>query len=149
MQESSSGEIHIDAPTEHVRLLLDYVHGSMAAVAPQAAKPLFQLADQYGIAGLAAACEARLTHGLSVEAVPELLDLCDAHCCDSLMQACLAFVQSQRCAEWPVCEIRAVPWYWSYNGVEGGCHALSGARAPRHWLCRSFVTSPAGQMDAE
>lgn len=98
MQEARYGTLDIDAPEQHVQWLLDYVHGALRTIEGHMARPLFQLADQYGVTGLLHACEARLIHDLSAESVPGVLDLSDMHGSTGLAHACVEFVTSSQCA---------------------------------------------------
>ena len=98
MQEARHGTLEIDAPAQHVQWLLDYVHGALRTIEGHMARPLFQLADQYGVAGLLHACEARLIHDLSAESVPGVLELSDLHGSAALARACVQYVASSRCA---------------------------------------------------
>jgi hypothetical protein len=97
VQESSQGTFAINAPTQHVQWLLDYVHGSLKSIEMHMAVPLFQLADEYGMQGLEQACKSCLVHNLCADTVPALLQLSDMHNCDALLEACVSFVRSSGC----------------------------------------------------
>ena len=98
LKESAAGELTLNAPAQHVRWFLDYVHGSLHRIEPCMAGPLFQLADGYGMKQLEEACRARLVHNLCAESVPLLLQLSDMHNCQSLADAAVAYVRSDGCA---------------------------------------------------
>jgi hypothetical protein len=97
MQESTSGELKIDAPAEHVQWFLDYVHGTLRSIDGHMAAPLFQLAELYGVVGLLRACEARLIRDLSIQNIPAVLELSDMHGNEALLRSCVAVVQASRC----------------------------------------------------
>jgi hypothetical protein len=80
-----------------VQMLLDYVHGLTRSISSDMARPLFKLADQYGIQGLARACSSKLINDLTPNLIPEILELCDMHSNAPLMAACVDFVQQDRC----------------------------------------------------
>lgn len=86
--------IHIDAPAADVQDMLDYITGNLTEIRTDRAKALFEVADTWGLKGLAEACISSLRHNLTPESLPDLLCLCDAHCCEDLMQACVTYVTS-------------------------------------------------------